>query len=201
MDLSKYSQKNIYYCSFFTLHPGQYKYCVVLRNLETGKGARAASSVVIPERIEYGFRIDPPLLLKPEKNAVYLFSRISEKSDREKDNPFLLDIYPFDSTEYSPLVEELGQGRTKLLAVVRCSIADIQNPEVNLSGHIVHLSTGKEIPVTLSILNTYHEKNTLMYLIEMSPCDLIPGEYCLYLIAEEMTSKSRSHTRINFAVR
>jgi VWFA-related protein len=197
VDFSRYSQKNIYYCSLFTLPPGQYKYCVVLRNSETGKGERAASSVVIPERIEYGFRIDPPLLLKPEKNSVYLFSRISEKSYSEEDSPSLLDIYPFDSTEYSPLIEEIEQGKIKLLAVVRSSIA----AEVNFSGHIVHLSSGKEIPVTLSILNTYHKKYSFTYLIETSSCDLIPGEYCLYLLAEEMTSKSRSHTKINFAVR
>lgn len=197
VDLSRYSQKNIYYCSLSTLPPGHYKCCIVLRNLETGNGARAAALVDIPERIEYGFRIDPPLLLKPEKNSLYLFSRSSEESNREKDNPSLLDIYPFDSTKYSPLIEEMEQGRTKLLAVVRCSIA----AEVSLSGHIVHLSTGKETPITLSILNTYHKKYSSMYLIETSPYDLVSGEYSLCLLAEEVTSKSRSHTRINFAVR
>jgi len=80
--------------------------------------------------------------------------------------------------------------------VLRSSIAS----EINLSGHIVHLSTGEEIPVTLSILNTYYKKYSSMYLIETSLCDLIPGEYSLHLTAEEMTSKLRSHTRINFSV-
>jgi hypothetical protein len=40
-----------------------------------------------------------------------------------------------------------------------------------------------------------------MYLIESSACELSPGEYSLHLTAEEMTSKSRSHTGINFSVR
>jgi len=197
IDFSKYSQKDLYYSSLSALPPGHYKCCVVLRNSETGKAARAASSVVIPEKIEYGFRIDPPLLLKPEKNTVHLFSRLPEKTGRGEDNLSLLDIYPFDSTEYSPLVEELEQGRTKLLAVVRCSIA----AKVNFMGHIVHLSTGRETPLSLRVLNTYQEKSTVMYLIESSACELSPGEYSLHLMAEEMTSKSRSHTGINFSVR
>ncbi len=60
IDFSRYSTKKIYYSSLLTLPPGQYKCFVVLRNSETGKAARTSSSVVIPERIEYGFRIDPP---------------------------------------------------------------------------------------------------------------------------------------------
>jgi len=80
---------------------------------------------------------------------------------------------------------------------VRCSIA----AEVNLSGHIVHLSTGRETPLSLTVLNTYQEKSTLMYLIESSPCELSPGKYSLHLTAEEMTSESRSHAGINFSVR
>ena len=51
IDFSKYAQKDLYYSSLLTLPPGQYKCCVVLRNSETGKAARAASSVVIPEKI------------------------------------------------------------------------------------------------------------------------------------------------------
>jgi len=201
VDFSGYSQKNIYYYSLSTLPPGEYKCCIILRNLETGRGAKASSPVVIPERLDYGLRIDTPLLLKPEKNILYLISRLSDKKERGGENPTLMDIYPFDSTQYSPLVEELEQGTTKLLAMVRCSIIDIQQPEVKFSGHLSPLSTSKKTPLSLSVLNKYQEKDTQIYLIESATCELIPVKYSLHLIAEEMNTKLRSHTSTTFIIR
>ncbi len=196
-----YSQKNIYYYSLSTLPPGEYKCCIILRNLETGRGARISSSVVIPERLDSGLQVDTPLLLKPEKSVLYLTGRLSDKREKGGKYPTLLDIYPFDSTQYSPLVKELEQGTTKLLAMVRCSIIDIQQPEVKFSGHLIHLSTSKKTPLSLSVLNKYQEKDTQIYLIELATGELIPGKYSLYLIAEEMNTKLKSPTSTTFIIR
>lgn len=201
VNFSGYSQKNIYYYSLSTLPPGEYKCCIILRNLETGRGARTSSSVVIPERLDSGLRIDTPLLLKPEKSVLYLTGRLSDKRERGGEYPALLDIYPFDSTQYSPLVEELEQGITKLLAMVQCSIIDIQQPEMIFSGHLIHLSTSKKTPLSLSVLNKYQEKDTQIYLIELETGELITGKYSLYLIAEEMNTKLKSHTSTTFIIR
>jgi hypothetical protein len=49
LDFSKQSAKEFHYTSQLSVPPGRYKCRVVIRNLETGRGAVGASSVEIPD--------------------------------------------------------------------------------------------------------------------------------------------------------
>lgn len=195
---SKLAQDNVYFYSTSILSPGEYDCRVVIRNLETGKGGVASSQVVIPERPESGLMLYPPLLLKPEKNAFYLKGSATEKKVK---HITLLDIYPFNSTQYSPLVEILNQGMSKLLAVVRCSIFNIYQPEIRLSAHLTHISSGERTSLSLSVLNQYREDDTQIYLTELPINKLLPGRYTLHLFAEEMNTKSKFNVTTTFLVR
>jgi len=187
-DFSKLPKGNIYYSSLLSLNPGDYKCRLVIRNLETGRGAVASTSVIVPKGPDYGIKLYAPLLLKPEKSAFYL----NEPSA----------VYPFDSSQYSPLVGELDQGKNHLLVVVRCAFFGIQQPEIQLSANLIHHldDTGKTIPVTISILNQHREDDTVIFLIELQIEGLQSGEYFLYLFAEDKHTKSRSRVNTNFMV-
>ena len=188
-DFSKLPKGNIYYSSLVSLNPGDYKCRLVIRNLETGRGAVASSSVKVAKGPDYGIKLYSPLLLKPEKGAFYL----KEPSA----------IYSFDSSQYSPLVEQLDQRTNKVLAVVRCSFSGIQQPDIKLSANLIHhlADTGKTIPVFISILNQYQEDDTEVFLIELQTEELQSGEYFLYLFAEDMFTKSRSRVNTAFKVK
>ena len=54
VDLSKLSGNDFLYYSFLFLNPGKYQCRMVIRNLNTGKAAKASSSVIIPETIDSG---------------------------------------------------------------------------------------------------------------------------------------------------
>ncbi|MCK4432240.1 MAG: VWA domain-containing protein, partial [Candidatus Aminicenantes bacterium] len=123
-DFSKLPKGPIYYSYLLSLNPGDYKCRLVMRNLETGRGAVASSSVKIPKGPDYGIKLYPPLLLKPEKGVFYL-KRPSA-------------VYPFDSSQYSPLVEELDRGTNSVLAVVRCSFSGIRLPDIKLFANLIH---------------------------------------------------------------
>lgn len=201
-DLSKYSEEKIYYYSISSLSPGTYNCRVVIRNLETGKGAVASSSVVIPESLGSGIRLYPPLLLIPGRKANYVKFSKPQKKDTGRESLSLISIFPFNSTKYSPLIEELDQGTSKLYAVLRCSIIDIQEPEVELTAHLIQHSTKQEIPLSFSILSAENQKEkTDILLIEFQMPELLAGEYSLNLMAEEMTTKSRSSITRAFRVR
>jgi len=189
---SKFAQDNVYYYAISSLSPGEYDCRVVIRNLETGKGAVASSSVIISEAPDSGLILYPPLLLKPEKNAFYLKGSATGKKGGKGKQITLLDIYPFDSSQYSPLVEDLNQKNPKLLAVVRYSIIDIKEPEVLLSACLIQHSSGHKIPLSFSILSTKKEEETFILLIEFQAPELKSGKYFLNLIAEEQKSKSES---------
>ena len=188
-DFSKMPKGNIYHYTLLSLCPNDYKCRLVIRNLETGRGAVASSSAKVPKGLDYGIQLYPPLLLKPEKGAFYLKS------------PSM--VFPFDSSKYSPLIEELDQGTNSVLAVVRCSFSGIQQPDIKLFANLIHHlgDTGKTIPVNTSILNKYQGDDTEIYLIELQTTELQSGEYFLYLFAEDIPTKSRSRVNTSFKVK
>jgi VWFA-related protein len=189
LDFSELPTGNVYYSSLLPLDPGDYKCRIVLRNLETGRGAVASSSVKVPKSPDSGIQLYPPLLLKPEKNAHYL-----------KKPPA---AFAFDATQYSPLVQDWPQGTDRMLAAVRCSFSGIPQPDIRLSANLIHHlpDTGKTVPVALSILNKHQEEDTEVFLIEFKTEELQSGEYFLYLFAVDSLTQSGSRVNTTFKVK
>ena len=188
-DFSKLPEGNMYYANVTSLLPGKYKCRLVIRNPETGRGAVASSSVVVPKSLEHGIKIYPPLLLRQEKDAFYLKE--------------LSAVYPFDSSQYFPLVEQVERGTSRVWAAVRCSFSGIPPPDIQLSANLIHNSanTGRAIPASISILERYHDVDTEIFLLSIQTEELIPGEYFLYLFAVDGQTQSRSGTNTTFEVK
>jgi VWFA-related protein len=189
VDLSKLPEGNIYYSSLLSLDPGEYKCRIVLRNLETGRGAVASSSVEIPKSPDSGIQLYPPLLLKQEKKAFYL----KEPSV----------AHSFDTRQYSPLVEEMEQGTDRILAVARCSFTDIKAPNVQLAASLVHRLTGteREIFSTFKILDEKRMAGASEFFVELRTQKLVPGEYSFELFAFESQTGARSRVSTAFKVK
>lgn len=198
---SKFARDNVFYYATSSLSPGEYDCKIVIRDLETGKGAVASSSVFISEAPESGVILYPPLLLVPEKNASYLKELSTKKNEEQGKSTSLFDIYPFDPNQYSPLVKELNKGASKLLAVMRYTIIDIQEPEFHLSACLTEPSSGLEIPVSFSTLSTKKEEEMSILLIEFQTPELQPGKHFLNLIVEELKTKSKSQISSEIQVR
>jgi len=197
----KFFQTNVYYYATSSLSPGQYDCRVVIRDLKTGKGAVAASSIVVPDASESGLLLYPPLFLIPEKNALYLKETLKEKDEKKEEPSNLFDIYPFDPKEYSPLVGELKQGISRLLVSVRYSCTGIKLPEVSLSAFLIQPSSGERHPLSFLTLSTKKDEETTSLLIEIKVPELKAGKYLLNLVAEEQKTKSKSHTDLEIQVR
>jgi VWFA-related protein len=189
MDFSRLPRSNVYYSSFLELDPGEYKCRLVLRNLETGRGAVGSSSVFVPGVADSGIRLDSPLLLKPEKEAFYLRKP--------------LPIFSFDATHYTPVVDELGRGERSLYALVRCLVSGVEEPRVRLSVRLIyHLADGeRELPVGVSVLKRYWEDGAEVFFLELRIEEFQSGEYLLRFIAEETKTKSSSRAETSFKVK
>jgi hypothetical protein len=198
----RFSEKKIYCYSISSLSPGTYNCRLVLRDSKTGQGAVASSSVTIPESIGSGIKLYSPLLLIPYKKAYYVKFSKTQKVDSGREPLSLIKIYPFDSGKYAPLVGGIDQGISKLLAVVRCSIVNIQKPEVELLASLIQSSTEQNIPLSFSIISAQkEEKETDILILEFQLPELQPDEYSLNLIAEELKTKTRSHLNTTFTVK
>jgi VWFA-related protein len=201
IDLSKMPQKAIYPFGIFSLTSGEYKCRLILRNLETGKGAVASSTVFIPENPDSGLRLYPPFLLVTGKEAFYLKASKLQNGETEENPLSLINIYPSLSGEYSPLVEVLDKGISKILAAVQYKIVNIPAPEVGLSAHLIKESNGEKIPLSFSILSAREEEKTHTVLIEFELPELQPGKYSLEIAAEEETTRSKSQTTRTFLIK
>ncbi len=200
INFSLISQNTINHYAIFSLSPGQYECRVILRNLETGKGAVASSSVEIPGPLDSGLRLYPPLLLKPEKEPFYLKTTKAKNASKSLS---LIDIYPLLPQEHSPLVGELDQKISKLLAIMRCSVVDIEKPEIDISAHLIRNLTGEKIQLSSNLLSTESKKDedTDLLLIELQLPELKAGKYVLEIVAEELSTKLKSKVTRTFKVR
>jgi len=201
IDFAAIPQKSIYHYSILSLSPGKYKCRVVIRELETGKGAVASTSVSIPESLDSGIRIYTPLLLIPEKKATYIGITKASKEKTESEYSSLANTYYFLSNKNSPLLDELDRGTSTLLGIVLCSIFNIQEPEVDLIANLIDQASYEKIPLTFSIISAKSKEEIDILLIELQLPELQPGKYSLEIIAEEITSNSSSKASRTFIVK
>lgn len=201
VSFSSYTQKNVFYYSIVPMSPGLYECRVVIRNLKTGKGAVATSFVEIPEQKETGIRIDPPLLLVPEKKSLYIKASKPQKKKSKSESFSIKDFYPFLSNDFSPLIEDLEQGISNLFAEVRCFIYNTKEPDVELSVYLIDHSTGEKIPLSFSFLSSKNEGDLYILFLEFEMPELESGSYSIEIIAEEKITKSKSQVTRNFKIR
>lgn len=196
INILRYSSEYAFSESRITLPPGRYDCRVVLRNLESGKGARGSDQVIVPDTIKSNLRLLPPLLQKPEEGAVF----IEEESKDQKEIHFS-DIYPFDQTQYMPLSNELDQTPPKLAAIVRCQAMNIPHPEISFFGSMEDPGLGKKIPLSFSVINRTQKENAWIYSLEFQIEALKPGKYALYFSANENTTKASASVSANLIVK
>lgn len=190
VDYSELRQEGSYQYSILSLNPGKYECRVILRNLTTGKGAIGSSTVTIPDYHGSGVFLFSPLILIPEKKSHFLKLSMVEGKTQDKDEVSLNHIYPFLSNEYVPLIEELEHQTSRIFAVLRYSIVNIQNPDVDLYANLVNETTEDEIPLNFSIRSSEKQGEIHVLLFDIKLPELEPGSYFLEFLAAEKTTKS-----------
>ena len=201
INFSKIPQKTIFHYSISSLSPGEYQCRLVIRNLNTGKGAVGSASVILPEPLESGIKLSPPLLLIPEKEGFYLRASKVMEEEVQTEPVSLINIYPYLSNKYSPLVQDLEQEKTRLLGMLRCSIAEIEEPNIEISIYLNQHSTEKKDLLPFSIISSERDGETDILLIEIELPDLGPGGYSLEFMAREATTGSESQVTQAFRVK
>ena len=201
INFSSIPQKTLYHYVISSLSPGHYKCRIILRDLKTGKGAVASSSANIIDPLESGIRIDTPLLLIPKKKAFYSKSMEKDDEKKRKKSLSLIHIYPFLTSEHSPLIRDLDQGTTKLLGVVRYSVIGVEKSNIELSIYIKKSSSEQKILLPFSIVASEKKGESDILLVEIQLQELKPGDYSLEFVTEEITSNSKSQSTRTFRIK
>ncbi|MGB9893286.1 MAG: VWA domain-containing protein, partial [Candidatus Saccharicenans sp.] len=146
-------EKNIFLPSFFVpWKQGNYTCVLIMRNLETGKGARGRAMIKIggDEETTKGqeglVKLEPPLLLVPDQKTLEI---------HDSKAPGLPDLYGYDENSYSALTGLVPAGTRKLYAALRINQSfgqeanrvEMMAPENEKSG--LEIEGGIEVKATL----------------------------------------------------
>jgi len=175
------------------LYPGRFECRIVIRNTETGRGAVASSLLFIPRVSKAGFKLYPPVLLKPQKNTKFV--SLGRQKD-EQDASALLEVFPFDVQKFSPIIEGIDSSVAKILVLTRCAFGEIAGAEVKMSARLVHQPSGEDIPMEIKL--AYENR---MFSLEIPTEGFKPGKYFLYLFGEELNTRAKSNVNTHFVVR
>ncbi|MBN1223161.1 MAG: VWA domain-containing protein [Candidatus Aminicenantes bacterium] len=179
--------------AFLPLYPGSFDCRIVVRNLDTGKGAVASSWLMIPKSKDSGLRLYPPLLLTAGTKTKYLNAGRTEMREDDEEFTDLIEVYPFDVSRHSPLFGNAEEDISNLTVFVRCSFFKIPEAVVKIFGQLVHQKSAEKIPVRFSLYKKLAD-GAVIFASELNARELAPGLYFLHIYAEELRTGSKSHT-------
>jgi VWFA-related protein len=184
--------RETYFPSFLVeAKPGRYTCRLVLRNMDTGRGARGAFQVTIPEKPASAPAFDPPLFLVKDRLAADL-------AGSEGSSPS--GLFAYDAGAYAPLVGALPAGVEKLYAVLRSS-----SGEAGLSGELSASlkeaagTASRDIPVT--VVKKTESWSAHLILVELGTGVLKPGRYMLTVFVKGRTGEVVPVTTGEFVVK
>jgi len=191
----------VHFLSILSVPPGSYRCRIVVRDLETGRAAVAGASVMVPGTIATGIRLLPPLLLRPERGALYFKAHgPGAGSDKKAAPAGLKSFLAFDPSQYVPYPERILYRGSEFWAVVRCVIPENSAPNLRLTAFLFDMLTGKKIPMPLTVLEEKSDKTSRTLFVRLAVPDVEPDDYTLFLVAEDEASGARSEIACDFAI-
>jgi VWFA-related protein len=188
------AKKQVVYYGLLSSKPGVYDCAIVLRNMTTGKAARARGSVTVLQPVYSGLHLDPPLLLvgEADRDVVYLRLTKTDSKAAATSAVALKDLFPFLSNRYVPVVDEIREETSKVLAIVRSTVLDIPNAQIEFSASLKPSAEGDEILLEPSILSGKRQGKTDVLLLEFPLPKLRPGHYTLSITAKDENSEAKA---------
>ncbi len=194
IEIPDISKKRLVYYGMIPLNPGVYDCVMILRNMQTGKAARARGAATVPQTVTSGLQLDSPLLLVPTADKDVAYFRLT-KQDKEPIDKFasgLKDLFPFLTNRLAPVMDEIPKGTSEVLAMVRSMVHNIPNANIEFSAYLKAGAGGEAIPLSPSILNGKRQGKLDILLLSLPLPGLEPGDYTLTLVAQDKNSGAKT---------
>ena len=128
------------------LKPGNYSCRLVIRDMDTGMSAVASAKATVVKPQITGLELGTPLVLEM-KTGCSLLSARPKKAGAVV--PWA-DIYPFDSSLFSPVLADLPSTATSLQVVMPCAFPGGGRAELAMSANLINAASGERSPLTIS---------------------------------------------------
>jgi hypothetical protein len=179
------------------LRPGRYKCRLVVRDMDTGEAAVAKSHLAVGKPGEKNLSLGQPLLLVRGSAYFYPGGKTPEAKTRQE----LTDIYSFDCLVFRPLLGPLPKEAPKILALVPFCRRGLSPGEIKYKAHAVSLSSQQSVPISCTELECLPKAGFQVQSLELGFGHLEPGEYALYVIAQDASTKETAYTQTPLVVR
>jgi VWFA-related protein len=199
-DFRVFERNKAFHFSLLSVPPGNYKCRIVLRNMETGRAAVAGATAVVPERKVKELLLYPPLLLVPERGAVYIGENAAKGSGSKAGSALFAKAFLFDPAQFAPHLEKSMKRNTEIWAAVRCAAEIGKGADLKLSAFLLDSITGMEIPVPLEIIAEKDGRDEKALFIRLQIPEVEPDTYALHLVAENTASGASSRIATNFII-
>jgi hypothetical protein len=193
-------RRKAYHYSFLSLPPGSYDCRLVIRNLQTGASALASGRASVPERKEKGLQLFPPLLVTPERGALYLKQVAPKKRNVDAAALSLYDVFAIDSSEFAPRLEKELSAGSEVWAAVRCALSGGSVGGVRLAAYLIDETTGEKVALPLTIMRETEKGSESTFLIRFRVPELDRDEYSLVFVAEDTASGEMSIVGCDFVI-
>jgi VWFA-related protein len=194
IEIPDISKKRVVYYGMIALNPGAYDCVMILRNMQTGKAARARGAAAVSQAVTSGLQLDPPLLLvtTADNDVAYFRLTKQDKEPVDKSVSGLKDLFPFLTNRLVPVIAEVPKGTSEVLAMVRSMVFNIPNANIEFSAYLKAGAGGAEIPLSPSILKGKRQGKVDILLLELPIPELEPGDYTLTLVAQDKNSVAKT---------
>ncbi len=104
------------------------------------------------------------------------------------------DIYPYDSSLFSPVLGGLPATATSIYVVIPCAVAGGGQPELSLSANLVNSATGERTPIAIGRMDRVRKGPLDILTLEIPTAGIAPGTYYLHFYAQDRAAGSLGHT-------
>jgi hypothetical protein len=114
--------------------------------------------------------------------------------------PPVSELLGADTRLYAPWVERTLVSQSEIWASIRCLVAGIKAPRLELSASLEDLEFGGAVAVPLKIVAEKDAAEGKVYFLRLDVPEVEPGSYRLYLRVEETTSGGSSTIANDFEI-
>jgi len=171
--------------------PGKYVCRMVVRNMETGRGARGFTHLTVPARESAILSLDPPLLLEPETSSQDLTT--SPESS-------LAGLFGYDRDAFAPRTGDIAAGTAQLHAALRIPGGTAAAGLV-VTATIIEAATSARSDVPVAILKEGADGPTKVLFLELATGDLKPGRHTLEFTAREPATGESAVASVELTVK
>lgn len=170
--------------------PGDYSCRLVVRDMDTGQSAVASTKGAVIKPPASGLQLGTPLVLQAKPGYLFLCA----STDKAKASFPWADVYPYDNSNYSPVLAELPAAVASIQVVVPCAFPSGGQPDLALSANLVNSTSGERSPVTFTRMDRVQRGPLEILTLEIPTADIAPGTYYLHIYAQDRATDSLGHT-------